>query len=36
VGRKLYCLVRWRRAGYSKGSMETMVRESKSLTRGMD
>jgi hypothetical protein len=35
VGRKLYCLVRRRRVEYSKRGVEIMVRESKSLTRGM-
>jgi hypothetical protein len=35
MGRKLYCLVCRRRVEYSKGGVEIMVRESKSLTRGM-
>jgi hypothetical protein len=35
MGRKLYCLVRRRRVEYSKRGVEIMVREGKSLTRGM-
>jgi hypothetical protein len=30
VGRKLYCLVRWRRVKYSEGGVEIMVGEGRS------